>query len=159
MYKTTQEAARITAVMSMNQLNSNEPMLTRNACFAPPYWMMEETSSGLEAVLIALTITVAAAVPSIFSAVPTMVWSALKLMQATASSAEYSIPITTAARITTRIIRNAGESAGIYRMASAPPSAPMIMMPSRPRLITPECSEMQPPSATRIRTEAKISVY
>ena len=45
-------------------------------------------SSGLAAVLMALTITVAAAVPSRFMAVPTSVWSALKLTAATASSRE-----------------------------------------------------------------------
>ena len=72
----------------MNQLNSKEPMLTVNAFLAPANWMMEDTSSGLEAVLMALTITVAPAVPSMFRAVPTMVWSALKLMQATASRLE-----------------------------------------------------------------------
>ena len=42
----------------------------------------------MAAVLMAFTITVAPAMPSIFSAVPTMVWSALKLMQATASKLE-----------------------------------------------------------------------
>ena len=50
--------------------------------------MMEDTSSGLAAVLMALTMTVAPAVPSMFRAVPTMVWSALQLMAETASSAE-----------------------------------------------------------------------
>ena len=41
-------------------------------------------------------------------------------------------------------------------LASAYPAAPaiVIILPSRPRLITPECSEKQPPSATRMRTEA-----
>ena len=34
-----------------------------------------------------------------------------------------------------------------------------LMMPSRPMLMTPECSEKQPPRATSIRTEAKIRVY
>ena len=72
----------------MNQLNSKEPMFTRNAFLAPAYWMVEDTSSGLAAVLMALTMTVAPAVPSMFRAVPTMVWSALKLMQATASRLE-----------------------------------------------------------------------
>ena len=72
----------------MNQLNSNPPIFTRKSFFAGPYWMIEETSSGLAEILIALTMTVEAARPSMFSAVPTMVWSALKLMQATANSAE-----------------------------------------------------------------------
>ena len=72
----------------MNQLNSKEPMFTKKAFFAPAYWMVEDTSSGLAAVLMAFTITVAPAMPSIFSAVPTMVWSALKLMQATARRLE-----------------------------------------------------------------------
>ena len=73
---------------SMNQLNSNEPMGARSAFFALPYCTMDETSSGLAAVLMALTMTVAAAVPSRFIAVPTSVWSALKLMLATASRQE-----------------------------------------------------------------------
>ncbi|SCI63905.1 Uncharacterised protein [uncultured Blautia sp.] len=49
--------------------------------------------------------------------------------------------------------------AGRNFIISAPPRAPMTMMPSRPMLMTPECSEKQPPSATSSRTEAKISVY
>ena len=72
----------------MNQLNSNEPMFTRNAFFGSTYWMVEETSLGLAAVLMALTMTVAAAVPRMFMAVPTMVWSALQVMAETASSTE-----------------------------------------------------------------------
>ena len=75
-------------VTSVNQLNSKLPMAVENAFLAPAYCTMEETSSGLAAVLMAFTITVAPAMPSIFSAVPTMVWSALKLMQATASRLE-----------------------------------------------------------------------
>ena len=74
--------------MTMNQLNSKPPQRAIKAFFCSTYWMAEDTSSGLAAVLMALTITVAPAVPSRFRAVPTMVWSALKLMQATASSAE-----------------------------------------------------------------------
>ena len=62
----------------MNQLNSKEPMFTRKAFLALTYCMVEDTSSGLAAVFIAFTITVAAAVPSMFMAVPTMVWSALQ---------------------------------------------------------------------------------
>ena len=52
------------------------------------YWMELETLSGLIDVFIALTNTVAAAVASRFIAVPTSVWSALKLMQATPSRQE-----------------------------------------------------------------------
>ena len=63
-------------------------LVAGNAVFGVAYWMAEETSSGLAAVLMALTMTVAPAVPSRFSAVPTSVWSALKLMQATASRLE-----------------------------------------------------------------------
>ena len=121
--------------------------------------MIEETSSGLAAVFIALTMTVEAAMPSMLSAVPTIVWSALKLTHATARRLEYTRPNAAAASRISRIRPNAGVEAGRNRMTSAPPSAPMIMMPSRPRLITPECSEKHPPSATRIRTEAKIRVY
>ena len=47
---------------TMNQLNSNEPMFTRKAFFGSTYWMVEETSLGLAAVLMALTMTVAAQV-------------------------------------------------------------------------------------------------
>ena len=63
---------------SINQLNSNFPMFTRNAFFASLYATVEETLSILSDILIALTITTAAAGPSKFSAVPTSVWSALK---------------------------------------------------------------------------------
>ena len=92
----------------MNQLNSNEPMDTSSALFAPPYCTMDETSSGLAAVLMALTITVAPAVPSRFSAVPTRVWSALKLMLATASRQEYTMPTSAETTMTARSITIAG---------------------------------------------------
>ena len=55
---------------------------------------------------------VAAATPSRFSAVPTMVWSALKLMQATPSSAAYATPNTIAPSSTQRIIGNAAMEPG-----------------------------------------------
>ena len=74
--------------MSMNQLNSKPAIFTRNFFLASTYWISEETLLGSAAVLMAFTSTVAAATPSMFSAVPTMVWSALKLMQATPSRAE-----------------------------------------------------------------------
>ena len=72
----------------MNQLNSKPPMLTRKAFFCSIYWMVAETLPESAAVFMALTNTVAAAVASRFMAVPTRVWSALKLMAATASSRE-----------------------------------------------------------------------
>ena len=68
-------------------------------------------------------------------------------------------PMSMEARITSRTITKAEVPAGRYFMTRAPPRAPMTMMPSRPRLITPECSEKQPPSATSIRTDANSSVY
>ena len=115
--------------------------------------------STLSAVLMAFTITVAAAVPSRFMAVPTRVWSALKLIAATASSSEYTMPNKSAIRMVSRIIRNAEVSGGRYFIVSAPPRAPKTMMPSRPMLITPECSEKQPPRATNSSTDAKMSMY
>ena len=54
---------------------------------------------------------------------------------------------------------NAGMLRGRNFMARAPPSDPMTMIPSRPRLMTPECSEKQPPRATRMRIDANINVY
>lgn len=45
---------------SINQLNSNFPMFTRNAFFASLYATVEETLSILSDILIALTITTAA---------------------------------------------------------------------------------------------------
>ena len=143
----------------MNQLNSKPPMFTRKAFFALMYWMVEDTLSGLSAVLMALTMTVAAAVPSMFMAVPTMVWSALKLIAATARSRENAVPASTLASTTSTIMRNELVSALRYFIISAPPRAPMTMMPSRPMLITPLCSAKQPPKATRISTDAKIRVY
>ena len=88
LYSTNHAQARIRTVMSMNQLNSNDPKYTTNFFFGSMYWIMELTSFGFAAVLIALTMTVAAAVPSMLRAVPTIVWSALKLIAATASSDE-----------------------------------------------------------------------
>ena len=61
----------------------------------------------------ALTMTVAPAVPSRFSAVPTSVWSALKLMQATASRLEYTVPASAAASSTTISMEKAEESVGM----------------------------------------------
>ena len=71
----------------MNQLNS-VPSTIMNAFLGPTYMISEEVLEAFSAVLMALTITVDAAVPSRFMAVPTRVWSALKLMAATASSSE-----------------------------------------------------------------------
>ena len=69
------------------------------------------------------------------------------------------MPSRMAASTTSTIITMALVPSGRNFIISAPPSAPMTMMPSRPMLITPECSEKQPPKATRISTEAKSSVY
>ena len=55
--------------------------------------------------------------------------------------------------IVARTITIPGKPA-IYFMVNAPPRAPMTMIPSRPKLITPERSEKQPPNATSINTEA-----
>ncbi len=57
----------------MNQLNSKLPILTRKAFLALIYWMVEDTLSGLAAVFMAFTMTVASAVPIRFIAVPTSV--------------------------------------------------------------------------------------
>ena len=67
---------------SMNQLNWKPPMLTTRAFFACTYCTVEETLSGFSAMLMDLTITVASAAASMFIAVPTSVWSALKLIPA-----------------------------------------------------------------------------
>ena len=69
------------------------------------------------------------------------------------------MPRITAARTTSTIMPMSGSPAGANFIIRAPPRAPMTMMPSRPMLMTPECSEKQPPKATRMRTEAKIMVY
>ena len=121
--------------------------------------MVEETLSALSDMLMARTRTTATAGASRFIAVPIRVWSALNLMAATPKSRENSIPKTTLAKMTRTIITTAGEDAGRYFIINAPPSAPITMMPSKPMLITPLCSEKQPPSATKIKTEAKIKVY
>ena len=71
----------------MNQLNS-VPSTMMKLFFGPMYMISEEVLEESAAVLMAFTMTVAAAVPSRFMAVPTRVWSALKLMAATASSRE-----------------------------------------------------------------------
>ena len=121
--------------------------------------MAEETFDTSSAMLMALTMTVAAAVPSRFIAVPTSVWSALKLIAATASRSEYSIPKIIAISVVRRMTTTTAVPSGMYFIISAPPSAPKTMMPSSPMLITPECSEKHPPSATSSRTDANISIY
>jgi len=143
----------------MNQLNSKPPISTRKAFFAAPYDTVEDTLSTLSAVLIALTRTTAAAGPRRLSAVPTSVWSALNRIAATARRREKIIPEITLARITSIITRGAAIPAATYFIIRAPPSAPITMMPSRPILMTPLCSEKHPPSATSTRTDANISVY
>ena len=142
----------------MNQLNSNPLIFTMNIFRAPMYSISEEWLSGFAAVFMAFTSTVAPAVASRFMAVPTSVWSALKWIAATPSRHEYSIPARAAASMA-RITISAGDVIPAELITSAPPSAPMTIIPSRPRLITPECSEIHPPRATSISTEAKISVY
>ena len=122
--------------------------------------MSDETSLPPEAaVFIALTATVAPAVASIFMAVPVMVWSALKLIAATAKVREKTRPNKAAARMVQITITGAPMVTGINFMTSAPPRAPIHIMPSRPMLITPDRSAKQPPSATSSRTDAKIRVY
>ena len=44
-------------------------------------------------------------------------------------------------------------------IVKAPPKAPITMVPSRPRLITPLRSANIPPNATRAKTEANTKVY
>ena len=80
-------------------------------------------------------------------------------MAATASSRENKIPKSMAISVEDSTTTTAAVPAGRYFIISAPPSAPNTMMPSRPILITPECSEKQPPSATSSSTEANISMY
>ena len=105
-------------------------------------------------VLNALISTVAVAVASIFSAVPARVWSALKLMHATARRSDETIP-TSAATTRVRItISPGGVVAGNKTIVIAPPIAPKTMIPSRPILITPERSENMPPRATKVKTAA-----
>ena len=69
------------------------------------------------------------------------------------------MPESIAAHTQMRKNKKPGISGGRYFMTSAPPSAPKTMMPSRPMLMTPECSEKQPPRATSISTEVKTRVY
>ena len=69
------------------------------------------------------------------------------------------MPKRMAARIATMTSSAEGSTVTRLLMTRAPPRAPMTMMPSRPRLMTPECSEIQPPRATSVSTEEKIRVY
>ena len=88
MYKTILAAIRIITVITTNQLNEKPAISNPNASFCFPYLNAEDTFEASAAELIALTITVAPAVASMFIAVPTSVWSALKLIAATAKSNE-----------------------------------------------------------------------
>ena len=69
------------------------------------------------------------------------------------------MPAMALAAMVARIMTGAPTETGMNFIASAPPRAPMTIMPSRPMLMMPERSAKQPPRATSIRTEAKISVY
>ena len=76
-------------VIMANQLRSKYlPIRIINASLGFIYSITDETLLEFFAVFIALIITVAAAVASIFIAVPTIVWSALKFIDATASRSE-----------------------------------------------------------------------
>ena len=76
-------------VIMANQLRSKYlPIRIINASLGFIYSTTDETLLEFFAVFIALIITVAAAVASIFIAVPTIVWSALKFIDATASRSE-----------------------------------------------------------------------
>ena len=88
-----------------------------------------------------------------------MVWSALRLMAEKASSDEYAMPDTAARQIEMTTFHTGSMSAGSRFSAIVPTRPPMTIMPSSARLMTPECSEKQPPSATSIRTVAESSAY
>lgn len=99
-----------------------------------------------------------------FNAVPPMVWSAFRLMAAKASNREKSIPATPAMsaasatpswEVNTLSPQPAASNARRKRVEA---KAPMIMMPSSARLITPDRSEYMPPRATSIKGIAKQMV-
>jgi hypothetical protein len=83
----------------------------------------------------------------------------LKWIAATPRNSENTIPTRTLVSTIRMNKTIPGVDAGINFIARAPPSAPITIIPSRPILITPLCSEKQPPRATRARTDAKINVY
>ena len=119
------------------------------------YRSAAEKSAPLLLILLTdLTITIEAAVASILSAVPASVWSALKLMHATASNSDDIIPVAAATNIVSITIRAGAVPSGSKTIVNVPPIAPKTIIPSRPMLITPERSENIPPSATRMRTAA-----
>ena len=88
-------------------------MFTQNAFFSRrQYWMVEDTSSGLAAVLMAFDDNGGAR--SSACSAPYRRWSdpLLKLMQATASSDEYTMPTSAAASSTTSSIDEGGGAGG-----------------------------------------------
>ena len=103
--------------------------------------------------------TTAMAVASRFRAVPPMVWSAFRLMEAKASSRLYTIPASAATRTEISTTRNGDMSAGSMVRVRTPATPPMTMMPSSAMLMMPECSLNIPPSATSIRTMPYSRVY
>ena len=89
-----------------------------------------------------------------FRAVPPMVWSAFIFTAEKLSSRENSAP---AAAVTTRASRRRPWAASSFQPPScmmrtnqAPTKAPIIMMPSRARLMMPLRSANTPARATRI---------
>ena len=94
----------------------------------------------------------------IFNAVPVIVWSALNLIAAKASSIEYKNPLIALTNITIKQAKKFGIELGITLEIKAPVKAPIVIHPSRPKLITPLLSENIPPYATKVKIDAYIKV-
>ena len=96
-----------------------------------------------------------------FKAVPTKVWSALNLMQATANKPEYNIPTIIDVKIVKRTTKNGFKpkpSPPTNLSTNNPAIPPTTITPSKPMLITPDLSENIPPKATSINDIEKINI-
>src|SRR5699024_3975444 len=101
----------------------------------------------------------AIAVANIFRAVPPMVWSAFRLMEAKASNSENTMPESAATKMEMVTITSGGNVLGSMATARTPPRPPITIMPSRAILMMPECSLNMPPSATSMSTMPYKRVY
>ena len=125
-----------------------------------------ETQAGVPSVMavmpwpkMAQATRVAKAGAMILIAVPTMTWFALSLMEAKERRREEIQPRRAEARMATRTASWAREgwlsTRGVNILRTKKPAkAPRTIMPSRPRLMTPERSALMPAKATRIRGRA-----
>src|SRR5699024_6346248 len=89
--------------------------------------------------------------------VPLMMWSARKLMVATACNKEKAIPTTPPTKIAIHGVNDPRLSA-MVKLKTTELNAPMIIIPSKPTFTIPLRSEKVPPKAVKIKGVEYTSV-